>query len=68
MQDILALLIVVLAGAYLVRRGWQRIVRRSAGGCHSCSACSTGAGSSPLVSLSPRYSQGQPGGRRASSK
>jgi len=68
MQDFFAILIVVLAAAYLVRCGWQRVWRRPIGGCHSCSTCAAGSGPPPLVSISPRFTHPEPGERRVSSK
>jgi hypothetical protein len=54
-QDVFAILIVAIAAAILVRRAWQRLVRRQGGACGSCSNCaSTDAlKSKPLVSITP---------------
>jgi hypothetical protein len=55
MQDYIAIAIVVIAAAFLMRRGWLTLARRRGGGCGSCGNCpSNSAGNSAnLVSISP---------------
>ncbi|HEX4000060.1 MAG TPA: FeoB-associated Cys-rich membrane protein [Pirellulales bacterium] len=62
-QTIATLAIVLMATAYLVRRGWRSIVKKRSGGCGACGSCSAsnrpqslGSGSTaeagkPLVQL-----------------
>ena len=54
MQDFIAIAIVVIAAAFLARRGWQTLAKRRAG-CGSCGNCpSNAAGNTAnLVSISP---------------
>jgi hypothetical protein len=40
-QNIVALGLVLLAAAYVVRRVWQLFARKRAGGCGSCGTCPT---------------------------
>ena len=53
MQDLLAILIVFAAAAYLARRAWQRLAQRRAGACGSCASCPAGDStkSPPLVTI-----------------
>jgi hypothetical protein len=55
MQDIIAILIVVIAAAFLVRRTWQRAARGTGSACGSCSSCHSNRTltSQPLVTISP---------------
>jgi hypothetical protein len=55
MQDIIAILIVTVAAAFLAYRGWQRAASRRAGACGACSHCPSSGSlkSTPLVTLSP---------------
>jgi len=55
MQDIVAILVAVGAGAFLARRGWQRFAQRKAGACGACSNCPSNstATSANLVTISP---------------
>jgi hypothetical protein len=55
MQDVLAILIVAIAAAFLALRGWQRFARRQGGACGSCPSCSSGDSlqSKPLVTITP---------------
>jgi hypothetical protein len=39
MQDVLAILIAVVAALYLVRRTWLRVVRGKRGACGMCPGC-----------------------------
>ena len=39
MQDIVAILIVVIAAGYLARQAWLRISRKTGGSCGSCPSC-----------------------------
>jgi hypothetical protein len=61
MQDILAILIAVVAAAFLLRRAWQRLASRR-GACGSCPNCPSAgsAKSPPLVSISPIVSHAKP--------
>jgi len=55
MQDYTAIAIVLIAAAFLARRGWQTLAKRRAG-CGSCGNCpSNAAGNTAnnLVSISP---------------
>jgi hypothetical protein len=58
MQDILAILIVAFAAAFLLRRAWQRLARRSGGSCNSCSSCNSANSSKShqLFTISPTMS------------
>ena len=58
MQDIVAILIAVGAGAFLARRGWQRFAQRKAGACGACSNCPSNSTPTPanLVTISPLVS------------
>jgi hypothetical protein len=40
MQDILAILIVAIAAAFLAQRAWRHVTKRAAGRCGSCANCS----------------------------
>src|SRR3954447_2222591 len=62
MQDILAILIVLAAAAFLSRRMWQALTRRRSGACGACSNCpSNSASKTPsLVTLSPNLSHAKP--------
>jgi hypothetical protein len=54
MQDVIAIMIVAFAAAFLVRRGWKRLLNRRAGACGACSNCpSSGASKTQLVSIAP---------------
>jgi hypothetical protein len=54
MQDLLAILIVAAAVAFLVRRAWLKITRRRGSACGSCAGCGAADSitSRPLVTLS----------------
>jgi hypothetical protein len=58
MQDILVILIVLVAAAFLVRRMWQAMTKRRSGACGACSNCpSNSAAKTPaLVNISPSIS------------
>ncbi len=55
MQDIVAILIAVAAGAFLARRGWLHFTRRKAGACGACSNCPSNSAATPanLVTIAP---------------
>jgi hypothetical protein len=57
MQDFLAIIIVILAAAFLARRGWQRVANRRAGACGACANCSASDTMElrKLVMLSPNF-------------
>jgi hypothetical protein len=54
MQDAIAILIVAVAAAYLVRTTWLRLARRQGGACGSCPSCGSNdlIKSRPLVNIS----------------
>jgi hypothetical protein len=39
MQDLLAILIALVAAAFLARRAWQPLAHRRAGACGGCANC-----------------------------
>ena len=53
MQDLLAILLALLAAGYLVRFAWRRFGGGQGGACGSCSSCGSAHAPSvrPLVSL-----------------
>jgi hypothetical protein len=55
MQDILVILIVLAAAAFLVRRMWQAMTKRRSGACGACSNCpSNSTAKTPsLVNIGP---------------
>jgi hypothetical protein len=55
MQDAVAILIAITAGAFLARRGWLHFMRRKAGACGACTNCPSNTAATPtnLVTLSP---------------
>ena len=55
MQDTVAILIAIAAGAFLARRGWLHLMRRKAGACGACSNCPSNSTATPanLVTISP---------------
>jgi hypothetical protein len=55
MQDIVAILIVLAAAAFLARRVWQSVANRRSGACGACSNCPSNdaAKTQSLVSISP---------------
>jgi hypothetical protein len=57
MQDVLAILIALAAGAFLAYRGWQHFAKRRSG-CGACSNCPT-----DLVTISPSMSHAKAQGR-----
>jgi hypothetical protein len=67
MQDIVAILIVAVAAAFLVRRAWWRLARRSNGACGSCGGCrSSNTPESPaLVTIIDVHRDGSQLGSRA---
>jgi hypothetical protein len=58
MQDILAISIVAVSAAFLMRRAWQRLAHRSGGTCGSCADCGS-HGSQQLISISPDLSHAE---------
>jgi hypothetical protein len=55
LQDIVSILIVILAAVFLARRAWQRIAARRGGSCGACLSCPSGDSkeSSPLITIAP---------------
>ncbi len=43
-QELVALIVVALATAYLTRRAWRLVRGKKSGGCSTCSSCGTTAG------------------------
>jgi hypothetical protein len=67
MQDLLAILIVFLAAAFLVRRAWQHFTQRHPGRCGSCSNCpSAGSSQVLLKTISPIVSHAKAQRRKES--
>ncbi|HEX2476349.1 MAG TPA: FeoB-associated Cys-rich membrane protein [Lacipirellulaceae bacterium] len=54
MQDVIAILIVAFAAAFLARRGWRHFMSRSTGACGTCASCPASASTTqPLITISP---------------
>jgi hypothetical protein len=69
MQDLIAILIVCVAAAFLVRRAWQHFTLRRSGSCGSCPNCPSAGGSNvPLITISPIAAHAKPQSRRESPK
>jgi hypothetical protein len=58
MQDLVAILIVAVSAAFLVRRTWQRVARRTGSACGSCPSCNSNRTLTlqSLVTISPEMS------------
>jgi hypothetical protein len=62
MQTLLAISIVTVAVAYLIRAAWSRFYGQKGGACGSCSSCSSNDSikSRPLVAISMDLSHASP--------
>jgi FeoB-associated Cys-rich membrane protein len=65
-QNILTILIVAAAAAYLARAAWSRLYGQKGGACGSCPSCSSNDSikSRPLVTISMDLSHAKPQSRQ----
>jgi hypothetical protein len=66
-QNLIVLAIVLAAGGYLCRAGWQSMARRQSSACGGCANCPAesvskkiGDSEPPVVGISPRERCGEP--------
>jgi len=52
-QDIVAILLIVVAAVYVLRRIWHAVTGRQKSGCAGCSACPQPPADQDLISIDP---------------